>query len=147
MSLRRFNRRVMGGSMAAMAILVLPYLIDYLRNPGVGIFWDTLIVLTMLALGAGLVVDFFCLLYGVNSVRQLRDGDMLDFIRVTTVSPTALMRARVRLAQLYAWRAFFFAIGMRVVVGGVWALAWIIEITHVLIGSGVLLTEQRHWGC
>ena len=136
-AMRRFNRQVMRGMLAAALVLVILFLVIYGFNLSIDMLSLALFWLTVLAFGAGWVVDFLCLLYGVNSVRQLHDGDMLDFIRVTTVSPTALMQARVRLARLYAWCGFFFVVGLRMLVGGLWMLVWVISMVDMLIETGV----------
>jgi len=136
--LRRFNRQVLritaylSVPLVLLAIFVIS--VDPLALFTINMF---LFLLTLLI---SLVIDFFCMLYGVNSIRQLNHDDTLEFIRVTTVSPTALMTARVRLARLYAWRPLFIFIGLRLLLGMLWLLSWFTALWQMV--SAPQLQEQ-----
>jgi hypothetical protein len=92
----------------------------------------SLLALTGVSMVIGLGVDFFCLLYGVNSMAALHDRGMTDFLRVTTVDPLLLVTARVRLARLYAWRMFFVLAAVRCVLLAILAVAAVVALAAVI---------------
>ena len=76
---------------------------------GTGGFWITygfiMIPLTAMSIVAVVFTDFFCLLYGITIMRDIRHGQLSDLIYLSQLSRNHLIESRFLLAQLYAWRA------------------------------------------
>lgn len=167
-ALRGYQRRAAWGVSAVVlgvgALLTVLFWLGDMRL--VSAMFTSLLILIGASVVIGLLVDFFCVLYGMNSVSSLDDADMSDFLRVTAVNPLTLMAARLRLARLYAWRAFILLALMRMtllamlagaVVVGLLALStdadWHIDELLLAVGAAlggmvtitVFLLREPYW--
>ena len=120
---------------AYIALIVVTNTLD-VQSLVVGLFWVSMTAACLTPL-----FDGFYLMYGVNSLRSLFRSKMYDLLRISTISPAAIIATRLHVARLYAWRMFFVIFCVRVILVVLWLLLACGRLIGTLASSNANIVE------